>query len=90
MVAMKSFLQCSISKCPALTKSNCYKALVKPILDYASTVWLPHRRDINAIENVQIRAAKFVHNNYTWYASVTQMLSNLNWPTLSRTEGYSN
>jgi len=48
------------------------------------------QRDINAIENVQIRAARFFHNNYSWYASVTQMLSNLNWPTLSRTEGYSN
>ena len=29
-------------------------ALVKPILEYASTVWSPHtQRDIDAIENVQ-------------------------------------
>jgi len=84
---VKSFLQCNISKCPAQTKSNCYKALVKPILEYASTVWSLHpQRDIDAIENIQRWAARFVHNKYSRYASVTQMLSNLHWPTLSRSK----
>ena len=46
---VKCFLQCNISRCPPQTKSNCYKALVKPILEYAST---PHtQRDIDTIEN---------------------------------------
>ena len=27
--------------CPLETKSKCYKAMVKPILDYAATVWSP-------------------------------------------------
>ena len=40
--------------------------------------------DIDTIENVQRRAARFVTNNYSWYASVTEMLSNLSWPTLTR------
>ena len=46
-------------------------------------------RDIDAIENVQRRAARFVHN-YSQHASVTQMLSNLNWPTLSRSRNEQN
>ena len=82
-----------MSKCPAQTKSNCYKALFKLILEYANAVRSPiTQKGIDAIENVQRPAARFVHNNYSRYASVTQKLSNLNWPTLSRsrngTEGY--
>ena len=70
---MKSFLQRNISKFPALTKNN-YKALVKPIIIRASTIWSPHtQRDIDAKENVQRRAARFVNNNYSRYASVTQI-----------------
>ena len=48
------------------------------------------QRDIDAIENVQRRAARFVHHNYSQYASVTQMLFNLNWPTLSRSRNEQN
>ena len=34
------------------------KALVKPVLEYASTVWSPQtQRDIDTIENVQRQAA---------------------------------
>ena len=63
---VKCFLQRNISKCPVQTKSNCYKALVKPILEYASSVWSPRtQRDIDAIENVQRRAARFATNNYS-------------------------
>ena len=70
-----------MSKCPAQTKSNCYKALFKPILEYANAhaVRSPlTQKGIDAIENVQRPAARFVHNNYSRYASVTQKLSNLN------------
>ena len=50
-----------------------------------SSVWSPRtQRDIDAIENVQRRAARFATNNYSRYASVSEMLSTLNWPTLSR------
>ena len=35
----KCFLQRNLSKCPLQVKSNCYKALIKPILEYAATAW---------------------------------------------------
>ena len=48
------------------TKNNCYKALVKPVLDYAATVWSPYtQKDIDMVEQVQRRAARFIFNNYS-------------------------
>ena len=41
------------------------------------------KKDINMIERSQRQAARFVMNNFSHYASVTQMLTNLNWPTLA-------
>ena len=41
-------------------------------------------RDIDMIERTQRQAARFVTSNYSRYASVTQMLTDLNWPTLAR------
>jgi len=41
------------------------------------------QKDISAIESVQKRWARFVYNNYSPYASVTNMLQNLNWPPLT-------
>ena len=81
----KGFLQRNLHKCPSITKSNCYKAMVKPILEYAAVIWSPHtQNDINMIERSQRQAARFVMNNFSSYASVTQMLTSLNWPTLAQ------
>jgi hypothetical protein len=60
---------------------------VRPSLEYASTVWDPHTQaNINKVESIQRRAARFVTNNYDPIASVTtlttQYKTSLNWPTL--------
>ena len=82
---MKGFLQRNLHGCPLQIKSNCYKALVKPILEYASIIWAPHiQKDIRVLEKVQRNAAHFVHNNYSHCASVSEMLRCLNWPTLAQ------
>ena len=39
-------------------------------------------KDINVIEKNQRQAARFVIDNFSTYASVRQMLADLNWPTL--------
>ena len=60
-----------------------YKALVRPHLEYASTVWSPWQQGLSAmLEKVQRRAARFVLNDYSHHSSVTNMLSRLQWDSL--------
>jgi hypothetical protein len=61
--------------------------MVRPTLEYASTCWDPHSKDlIEDIEQVQKRAARFVYNNYRSKepGCVTNMLDTLNWEPLSQ------
>ena len=51
---------------------------------YSIKVWDPHLiKDSDQIEKVQRTAARWVTSDYGWSSSVTVMLNNLNWPTLS-------
>ena len=57
--------------------------MVRPIMEYACTVWSPFtRKNIQGLEAVQRRAARFVKNDYRFTSSVTAMLQDLEWPTL--------
>ena len=40
---MQSFLERNLQKCPQNVKLTCFNALVRPILEYASCVWDPHK-----------------------------------------------
>ena len=73
----------NIRNCPQRAKTQAYNTFVRPSLEYASTVWDPHTQaNINKVESIQRRAARFVTNNYDPRASVTTLLQDLNWPTL--------
>lgn len=79
------FLRRNFHQCPTQTKSALYLTLVRPILEYAVTVWAPyHQSDIHQLEAVQRRAARFVMNCYDRYQSVSDMLCGLDWPTLAK------
>ena len=57
---------------------------VRPILEYAICSWSPHsRRNIDKLEAVQRRAARFVLGNYHYTSSVTEMLHSLKWSSIS-------
>ena len=62
-----------------------YKTFVRPILEYASSVWDPYTQgNKDKLEAVQRRAARFVCNKYHRTASVTRMLEQLGWPSLEQ------
>ena len=71
----RAFLQRNLRKCPRNIKELGYKTLVRPIIEYASTIWDPHT--IKKIKMVQRRAANR-------RCSVTAMLQSLGWATLER------
>ena len=77
------FLKRNLKIKSSAVTSHAYKAFVRPKLEYASAVWDPHTRtQINQNEKVQRRAARYVTNRYHNTSSVTDMLQNLNWPSL--------
>ena len=61
--AMRSlnFIKRNLHKCTSNTKSLAYTSLVRPTLEYASSVWDPFlNKNILAIEMIQRRAARWV------------------------------
>ena len=80
-----NFVKRNLYKCNRDTKCMAYTSLVRPVLEYASSVWDPHlnKKDL-AIEMVQRQAARWVESDYLWTSSVTSMLCDLNWSTLQR------
>ena len=80
-----AFLQRNLQGCPRGVKEKCFNTFVRPTLEYGCSVWDPHHAyQIEQLEKIQRRAARFVTGNYALVAGNTQknMLS-LNWTPLS-------
>ena len=78
------FLQRNLVKCSKETKLSCYKTFIRPILEYACTVWCPHSNAslTNKLEMVQRKTARWILNKWHHTNSPTQMLKELDLPTL--------
>ena len=79
------FLRRNLHSCPQNKRAQAYTTLIRPVLEYASTVWDPHQIQlIQQIEQVQRQAARFATGNY--YSRdpgcVTNMLNKLQWEPL--------
>ena len=63
-----------------------YKGLVRPVLDYGSSVWDPPGVVLQEeLESVQKRAARFVTDNYNYETgSMTGILGQLKWESLKK------
>ena len=68
----------NLARCDPPVKRIAYLALVRPKLEYASTVWDPHQSNlIHKLEMVQRRAARYIKNDYHRTSSITAMLQDL-------------
>ena len=57
--------------------------MIRPILEYVNPVWSPHiRRDIDKLEQIQRQSARFIMADFSRFSSVTNMLIDLNIPSL--------
>jgi hypothetical protein len=58
------FLRSNLKIPSSRIKEQAYQTLVCPLVEYASTVWNPYTKtEINKIEAVQRRAARYIHVN---------------------------
>ena len=67
-------------------KEAAYKGMVRPILEYGSSVWDPYTNKLQKeLEKVQNRAARFVTRNYVYETgSMSGILGQLKWESLEK------
>ena len=80
------FVMRNLHQCPQDIKVSVYKTLVRPLVEYSSSVWEPYtKRLINKLESVQRRAARFCLNDFRSKSPgcVTNMEWKLEWESLT-------
>lgn len=69
------FLKRSLAHATTATKLLAYTSFVRPVLEYANTVWFPHTvTNIKKLESIQRKAVRFIHNKYKRTDSPTHLL----------------
>ncbi len=69
------FLRGNLHGCTRDMKHIAHNTLVRPTLEYCSAVWDPHtRRNIDRLEQISTKAARFITNNYTKAPGITTYL----------------
>ena len=74
-----NLVQRNLYSCPEKIKAKAYTTIVRPVLEYASTLGIPIKQIIyiKKIEAIQRRAARFVRRDYDRHSSVSDMLKEL-------------
>ena len=79
-----AFVMRNLHQCPQDIKVSAYKTLVRPLIEYSSSVWEPHTKIlINKLDAIQRRAARFCMNKSRSPGSVTNMIKDLEWESLT-------
>ena len=76
-------LRRNLHSCSPFVKETAYMSLVRPKLEYCSSILDPYQLAYeNKLESVQRRAARFVCGDFRRQIHVSDMLGNLNWKKL--------
>ena len=80
------FLGRTFFSCPQNVKEAANKGMMRPILEYGSSVWDPHTGKLQEeLEKLQNLAAKFVTRNYVYETgSMTDIFAQLKWESLKK------
>ena len=79
----RNWANCKINL-PKSFRETAYKSLIRPHVEYCSSVWDPHTlSDIQKIERIQRQAARYVTGDYRRSSSVSEMIHNLKWTNLA-------
>ena len=78
------FLQRNLVKSSKDTRLRCYKTFIRPIVEYASTVWDPSDNEKlrSQIETVQRKALRWICNSWKYSTSPTKLRESLKLRTL--------
>ena len=85
---MLGLLWRNLRHCPPKIKEAAYKSYVRPKVEYCSDIWDPHtQKDINKLEMVQNRGARFVtntphHHHSGHHESISAITQSLGWKSL--------
>jgi len=70
----------NLSKCPQKLREQAYISLIRSSLEYCAAVRVPYLiKDIDILEGIQRRAARFVIQDHSRFTSVSSLLKDLNW-----------
>ena len=73
------FVYRNLKGCPTTVQTHCYKALVRPKMEYASPVWDPHQEYLcDMLENIQKRSARRILHDFRSTTSSTALVQQLN------------
>ena len=87
---MLGLIKPNLKPCQTKLKEQAFISLIRPHLEYWSTVWNPNQQSyINQVEAIQKRSARFIKNLYQTSAdlpyrteSVSAMIKDLKWDSL--------
>jgi len=78
-----AFVHRNLRGCPREVQRTCYTGIVRPLVEYASTVWDPHQANlINTLEKTQRRAARRICQDFSPYSSASNLVRQLELDTL--------
>ena len=77
------FVYRNLKGCPTSIQTHCYKALVRPVMEYASSVWDPHQEYLqHMLENVQKRSARRIKRDFNRETDSAELVQQLGLETL--------